>query len=157
MSLRTVKAPSPSTQLAGFIAKFTPEIAARIKEVHAKMRRRLPNALELVYDNYIFFVIGFCPTERPSDAVISIAAHARGVALCFLHGAKLPDPQKLLRGSGNRVRSLRLPDATTLDQPAVQALIAAAIERAPRPFDPATRRRLIIRSVSAKQRPRRPA
>jgi len=147
---------SPQTQLTGFIAKFTPEIAALIKAVRARMRRRLPHAHELVYDNYNFFAIGYGPTERPSEAIFSIAAHARGVALCFLNGARLPDPQRLLRGDGSQVRSIRLPGAATLDQTAVQALIAAAIERSPQPFDPATRSRLIIRSSSAKQRPRRP-
>jgi hypothetical protein len=147
---------SPQTQLTGFIAKFTPEIAALIKTVRARMRRRLPHAHELVYDNYNFFVIGYGPTERPSEAIFSIAAHARGVALCFLNGARLPDPQKLLRGDGSQVRSIRLPDAATLDHPAVEALIATAIGRMAVPFDPAVRPRLIIKSISAKQRPRRP-
>ena len=152
-----MKAPSPKTQLAGFIAKFTPEVAALIRASRAKMRARLPHAIEMVYDNYNFFVVGFGPTERPSEAVFSIAAYARGVGLCFLNGAKLPDPQKRLRGSGKQVRNIQLPTAATLDEPAVKALMATAIERAPVPFDPAARPRLIIKSISAKQRPRRPA
>ena len=148
---------TPASQLSGFIAKFTPEMAARIKAARTSMRRRLPHALELVYDNYNFFVIGYGPTERPSEAVFSLAAHARGVALCFLHGATLPDPTRLLRGAGHQVRSIRLPDGGTLKQPAVAALIAAAIKQAPVPFNPAVRSRLIIKSISAKQRPRRAA
>jgi hypothetical protein len=152
-----VKSPSPQAQLAGFIAKFTPEIAALIKAVRAKMQKRLPHAVEMVYDNYNFLVFGFGPTERPSEAIFSIAAYARGVGLCFIHGAKLPDPDKLLRGAGKQVRNLKLLTAATLDQPAVQRLIAAAIEHAPVPFDPTVRRRLIIKSISAKQRPRRAA
>jgi hypothetical protein len=151
------KSASPEAQLAGFIAKFSPENARLIKAVRAKLRRRLPHALELVYDNYNFFVIGYGPTERTSEAVFSIAAQASGVALCFLHGAKLPDPQKILRGSGNQVRSLKLPTAATLDEPAVGAMIATAIAHAPVPFDSATHPRLIIKSISAKQRPRRKA
>lgn len=148
---------SPNAQLAGFIAKFTPEIAALIKAVRAKLRRRLPHATEIVYDNHNFFVIGFGPTERPSEAILSIAAYARGVGLCFLDGARLPDPQKLLRGSGKQVRNIQLPSAATLDDPAVEALIASAVTRAPVSFDPAAPRHLIIKSISAKQRPRRPA
>jgi|GEM_PF-4715812 len=89
-----MKTLTPAAQLAGFIAKFSPEVAAVIKASRTKMRRRLPHANELVYDNYNFFVIGYAPAERSSEAVFSIAAHARGVALCFLHGAKLPDPKK---------------------------------------------------------------
>lgn len=152
-----MKTPSSQAQIAGFIAKFTPEIAALTKAVLAKMRKRLPNAVEMVYDNYNFLVFGFGPTERPSEAIFSVAAYARGVGLCFIHGAKLPDPDKLLRGSGKQVRNIKLPTAATLDEPAVQSLIAAAIAHAPVPFDPVARRRLIIKSISARQRPRRPA
>ena len=146
---------SPEKQLAGFIAKFEPAMAARIRAVRKAMRRRLPNAIELVYDNYNFFVIGYGPSERPSEAIFSIAAQAKGVALCFLQGAKLPDPAGVLKGSGNVVRNLRLESAATLERPEVRALIQVALERAKTPMDPDARPRLVIRSVSAKQRPRR--
>jgi hypothetical protein len=53
--------------------------------VLAKMRARLPGAIQLVYDNYNALAIGFGPTERTSDAVISIAVYARGVNLYFIH------------------------------------------------------------------------
>jgi len=154
--IRTVKTKSPEAQIAGFIARFTPEIAALIKAVRAKMQKRLPHAVQMVYDNYNFLVFGFGPTERASEAIFSIAAYARGVGLCFIHGARLPDPDKLLIGSGKQTRFLKLPTAATLDEPGVQRLIASAIQHAPVPFDSAARRRLIIKSISAKQRPRRP-
>lgn len=149
------RTPSPEKQLAGFIAKFSPENAALIRAVRRKMRRQLPRAIELVYDNYNFFVIGYGPSERPSEAIFSIAAQAGGVALFFLQGAKLPDPKKILRGSGNKVRSLRLESAETLDRSEVRALIKLALERAKVPMPAKGAHQLIIRSVSAKQRPRR--
>jgi len=146
---------TPERQLAGFIQKFSPEIGALIKSSRKKMRERLPKATELVYDNYNFFVIGFGPNERPSDAIFSIAAYSKGVNLCFLQGAGLPDPKGLLRGSGRVVRNLRLDSASTLDKPEVRALIKAALDRARTPMGPKSAHRLIIRSVSEKQRPRR--
>jgi hypothetical protein len=69
------------------------------------MRERLPTATEFVYDNYDFFEIGYGPGERPSEAIFSLAARAKGVAPCFLQGAKLPDPGGLLKGSGTTVRT----------------------------------------------------
>ena len=75
--VKTAKAPrtmSPDAQLRSFIAKFSPADQKRIRSVRAAMRKRLPTANELVYDNYNFFVIGYGPTERPSDAPFSIAA-----------------------------------------------------------------------------------
>ena len=151
-----MKPPTPEKQLAGFIAKFTPEMANRIRAACAKMRKRIPRALELVYDNYNFFVIGYGPNEKAGDAIFSLAAQARGLSLCFLQGARLPDPNRMLRGSGNLVRNIRLETAETLDRPEVDALIAAALQRAKTPLPPQGRHQLIVKSVSAKQRPRRP-
>ena len=144
-------------QLKGFIDKFAPEMAALIRAVRKKLRSRLPRATELVYDNYNFFVIGYGPSAKPSSAIFSIAAQAKGVSLCFLQGAGLPDPKGLLGGSGSVVRSIRLEDAASIDRPEVEALIAAALERAKTPIGPGGAHQLIIRSVSAKQRPRRAA
>jgi hypothetical protein len=151
-----MKTPPAEKQLAGFIAKFTPEIARLIRGARRKMRERLPHALELVYDNYNFFVIGYGPSEKAGQAIFSLAAQAKGVSLCFLQGAGLPDPNGLLRGSGNVVRNIRLETAATLDRADVRALIKTALERAKSPIDPKGVHRLIIKSVSAKQRPRRP-
>jgi hypothetical protein len=141
-------------RLETFIGKFAPNDQRLIRAVRQAVRKRLPTANELVYDNYNFFVIGYSPTERPSDAILSIAARANGVGLCFLHGARLPDPQKLLLGSGNQTRFIRLESAAVLARPEVEALLAAAVARA-KPFPAKGRGKLIIRSVSAKQRPRR--
>jgi len=148
---------SPKRQLDSFLARFTPEIAMLARRALAKMRRRLPNAIELVYDNYNALVIGFGPNERPSDAIFSIAIFPRKVGLCFLQGAKLPDPDKRLKGSGNVVRSVTLNDLSILDDPQIRALIDVALLRAKVRMDPKQKRKLIIRSISAKQRPRRPA
>jgi hypothetical protein len=147
--------PTAEQQLASYIGKFDPANQKLIRSVRAAMRKRLPTAHELVYDNYNFFVIGYSPTERPSDAIFSIAAAAKGVSICFLHGARLPDPDKLLSGGGKQVRFLRLPNAKVLSQPEVTRLMTSAIERASTELPESGRGKLIIRSVSAKQRPRR--
>ena len=141
-------------QLKKFIAKFEPRHQTLIRAVRKELRKRFPTAYELAYDNYNFFVIGYGSTERPSDAIVSMAAGANGVGLCFIHGASLPDPHKLLLGSGNQTRFIRLESMEVLARPEVEALIAAAIARAKTPLPRRGRGRLIIRSVSAKQRPR---
>lgn len=150
-----MKTPTPEQQLAAFIDKFTPEMARLIRAARAKMRKRLPTALELVYDNYNFFVIGYGPNEKAGDAIFSLAAQAKGLNLCFLQGAQLPDPSRLLRGSGNVVRNIRLEGVETLDRPEVAKLIGLALERAKTPLPAQGKHQLIIKSVSAKQRPRR--
>jgi hypothetical protein len=147
-------------QLDSFLAKYDPEVEAVARRALTKIRKLVPGAIEMVYDNYNWLVIGFSPTERPSDAIFSIVLPPGRVTLCFLQGAGLPDPAGRLQGSGNVVRNLRLydagePDAKILDDPEVRALINVALNRAKVPMPADGRRKLIIRSVSAKQRPRR--
>ena len=155
-SRKTARAPlPPEAQLKGFIARFEPRHQKLIRAVRRVLRRRFPTAFELAYDNYNFFVIGYSPTQRPSDSIITIAAAAGGVGLCFVRGAGLPDPCRILLGSGRQTRFIRLPSAADLARPEVEALLTAAADRAVIPLRAAGRRELIIRSVSARRRPRR--
>jgi hypothetical protein len=148
-------AATAAARLVTFIEKFSAEDQRLIRAVRSALRKRLPSAHELVYDNYNFFVIGYSPTERPSDAILSVAAGANGVGLCFLHGAKLPDPKGLLLGSGRQTRFIRVESARRLAHPDVEALIRAAVAQSKAPLAASGRGTLVIRSVSAKQRPRR--
>jgi hypothetical protein len=143
------------SELAGFIAKFTPEMQRRIEACRDKMETRFPTAVQMVYDNYNFLVIGFGPTPRASDAIFSLAAHARGIILCFLQrGPDLPDPTGILRGSGKKVRNVPLPTADDLDRPDIVALMGAALELASIEMDASAGPALLIKSISEKQRPR---
>jgi|SRR5581483_11395314 hypothetical protein len=142
-------------QLQRFIAKFDPKLQRIIHSVRKLLQKRLPTANELVWDNYNFFVIGYSATERPSDSVFQIVAAANGVGLAFYHGADLPDPHQILLGSGTQNRFIRLAAAAVLKRPEVQALLTAAIDQAKTPFPASGKGKVIIRSISAKQKPRR--
>jgi hypothetical protein len=157
MAAKQRPAATPTRQLAGFLARYSPEVRAVAADALATMRKRLPGAVEMVYDNCNALVIGFGQTDRASDAVFSIALYPRYVTLFFLSGADLEDPDGLLKGSGSRVRSIRLEDASTLDRPEVTRLMMRAVQAEGQRFDGKTPRRLIIRSVSPKRRSRRPS
>jgi hypothetical protein len=155
--MKTKEAKSPEAQLDSFLDAFAPEIAAFARTALNKMRKRLPHAVELVYDNYNALACGFGPTEKTSEAIFSIAVFPKNVSLFFLQGAGLPDPKSLLQGEGNVVRYVRLEDEKTLDGADVKAMMTTAMKMAKVPFDKNVSYKLVIKSVSAKQRPRRPA
>jgi len=146
----------PELQLAGFMAKYAPEIAALAEAARNEMRKLYPMALELVYDNYNALVIGYGPTERASDAIFSIALYPRWVSLFFLQAKGLHDPEGLLKGSGTVARHIVLPTPAVLHEPAVRDLRNEAVAIAKTPFDERTEHRLIIKSISEAQRPRKP-
>jgi hypothetical protein len=145
------------TQLDSFIDKFTPDVAGLTRALLERMKARIPGAAILVYDNYNALAIGFGPNDKAGQAILSLAVMPRWVTLCLLWGVRLADPHQLLKGGGSRVRHVRLFAPDALDDPRIDALIAAALEQADVPIDPARPQQLIIKSISTKQRPRRPA
>jgi len=145
---------TPEARLRSLIGKCDPGHQKLIRSVRAALRKRLPTANELVYDYSHSLVIGYSPTERGIDGIVSISARADGVRLYF-QGRHLPDPKQLLLGSGKQTRFIRVETARQLAHPDVEALIAAAIDRAGAPLPSTGRGRLVIRTDRAKQRPRR--
>jgi len=145
---------TPRQQLDSFIARYAPEVAALTRAAFAWMRRKFPGATVMVYDNYNALAIGFGPGDRVSDAVFSIAAYPRWANLFFLQGASLPDPQKRLQGGGKQVRSVRIETMALFEEPAILKLLDLAAEPSMRSRRPGGGK-ILIKSVSAKQRPRR--
>jgi hypothetical protein len=148
---------TPGKQLAGFLGKFDPEVAALARGALSKLRKRLPGAFELVYDNYNALAIAFSPTEASSAAILSIAVYPRWVSLFFAQGARLPDPRSILKGSGKQMRHIVLASPGDIQRPDVEALICEALKLGGHPIDVGGRGRLIVKSIAAKRRPRRPA
>ncbi|HEX5242104.1 MAG TPA: hypothetical protein VFW23_02495 [Tepidisphaeraceae bacterium] len=157
-STQSAAAPKPEDQLRTLIAKFAPAHLRLIGAMRRSLRKRLPTAYEIAYEYRSWFVISYSPSERGYEGVLAIRGSADGIKLYFNRGKDLPDPAKLLQGSGSQVRSIDMEGASSLASPEVARLIDEAIARNPVPFAPAGRGSAIIRSTSAKpRRPTRPA
>ena len=151
---------SAEAELRTLIAKFAPAHLRLIGAMRRSLRKRLPTAHEVVYEyrNLGAVVISYSPNEHGYEGALAIRASADGIKLYFSRGKELPDPAKLLQGSGSQCRSIDLEGASTLARPEVACLIDEAIARNRVPFARAGRGSVVIRSASAKQRRRpRPA
>ena len=143
-------------QIAPFLARYTPEIEARLRAARQRLRALFPRGFELVYDNYNALVFAISPTGRTPDAFVSVTGYPRWVTLFFLHGASLDDPLGLLEGGGKQVRGLRIADAADFDRPEVAALLAQAIAPRRAALLAAPVLSTQVKAVAARQRPRRP-
>ena len=143
--------------LAGFIDRYSPEVAALGRALIARMRARVPQATALVFDNYNALGVGFARGESSSGVLLSVVLYPRWVSLFFFKGALLDDPHGLLEGGGKIIRHIKLHTVAQFDRPEVEDLIAQQLALADPPLDPDAAGRLVIKSVSARQRPRRPA
>lgn len=149
---------SAETELRALIAEFAPAHLRLIGAMRRWLRKRLPAAHEVVYEYRDFFVVSYSPSQRGYEGVFAIRASVEGVKLYFNRGKELPDPEKLLQGSGGQTRSIDVEGASALARPAVARLIDEAVARNRVPFAAAGRGSVVVRSTSARQRRlRRPA
>jgi hypothetical protein len=146
---------SPEAQLRSLIEKFDARNQRLIRSVRSAVRKRFPTANELVYDYGHSLVIGYSPTEAGIESIVSTSARADGVSLYFAHGPQLPDPKKLLMGSAKQVRFIPVESASRLKHPDVEALIAAAIDKATVPLPSKGSGAVVIKTSAAKKRPKR--
>jgi hypothetical protein len=147
---------STESEIRVFLGEYMPKIAAQVQDARRRLAKLFPRGFELVYDNYNALGFGFSSTERASGVVISVVAYPRWVTLFFLKGAALSDPKGLLQGTGSTVRSVRLSPPEVLTSRPVAALIKDALRPYATAFAQAPPLSTVIKSVSARKRPRRP-
>ena len=144
-------------RIAGFVDKYTPAIAAQLRDARQRLRAHFPRGVEMVFDNYNALVFGIGPTDHTRESFISIAGYPKWVTLFFLDGASLHDPEGLLEGEGKQVRGIRLKTPADMDAPAVAALVAQAIATRRDALAAAAPLTTVIKAEVEKQRPRHPA
>lgn len=145
--------PSPNAQFSTFLSRFPPEIVTLVKRCLPKLRRAFPVSYELVYDYSRSLVVAFSMSERGYEAIVALAIFPSAVRLYF--DKALPDPKGLLRGSGTKVRSVTLKSASELDHGDIQELIKAAIKHSGVAFPRTRSTRMVIKSGSKKQKPKK--
>ncbi len=143
---------SAETELRTLVAKFAPEHVKLVEAMRRSLRKRLPTAHEVVYEYRDFCVISYSPNEHGYEGVLVIRASVDGVKLYFNNGKELPDPAKLLQGSGKQTRWTNVEGASTLARPEVVSLIDEALARNLVPFAQDGRGSVVIRSTTAKKR-----
>ena len=136
--------------LRALIARFAPAQVRLVGALRRSLLERLPTAHELVYEYRDWIVISYSPSERGYEGVLAIRADAEGVKLYFNAGKGLPDPEKLLRGSGTQARWIAVEGASTLARPAIERLVDEALTRNPVPFAGTGRGPKVLRSASTK-------
>lgn len=106
---------------------YSPEVRSLVLATRALLLRVVPKGVEQVGDRPAIIGIGF--SEKYADLIFSIMPNKGGVTLGIARGTELPDPSRLLQGSGKVHRHVKLKDKQDLRNPALRALLKAAITR----------------------------
>ena len=149
----TARPPTPAAQFAELLSRFPPEIVALVERTLPKLRRALPGFYQIVYDYSNSVVVSFSMTERGYEAIVAVAIFPGWVKLYF--DKSIPDPKRLLEGSGGKVRSVALKAASDLDHGDIHLLIKAAIRHSGARVPRTGSIRMVIKSESKKRGARR--
>jgi hypothetical protein len=105
-----------------------PDLGAIAREWFGRVRSCADDVRETMHDG--------CPTACVEDAAFAYVNVFRAhVNVGFFRGAELPDPSRLLEGSGRRMRHVKLRPGAPIDAAALTALIDAAYEDIKRHLD----------------------
>ncbi len=139
----------PPPALLDFLKSYDYEVQQLALAVRRFLIEHIPPVTELVVETSNAVAIAFTPTGRFKEAICHVAVYAHQVNLAFNRGADLPDPAGLLKGSGKAIRHVPIEHSGSLDAPALQALLAAAVQRA---HLRSAHAGIIIKSFSGKKR-----
>ena len=113
------------------VAKFTPEIGELAVQTRELIRSVMPDVVEVAWPKQDAIGFGVGP-KKGSEHFCFIYVNKSYVNLGFNYGTELPDPEKLLKGTGNLFRHVKITKSEDLSNPALrQLLVVASTHRMP--------------------------
>jgi hypothetical protein len=110
-----------SPEVDVWLSAQRPELRTIAERWFGRLRACGDDVLDLMHDGLASACIG----DVPFAYVGVFKAH---VNVGFFYGAELPDPARLLQGSGRRMRHVTLKPGAGFDEEALRVLIDAAYE-----------------------------
>lgn len=124
-------APVSHLDPAGFdkvIASCNPAIAEIARAARRLVIDVLPEVHEIVWLRQRNIGYGVGP-KKQTEHFCWISPASKHVTFGFNCGVHLPDPKKLLEGTGNAFRHVKLASLADVDKPGVRALVVAAVKQ----------------------------
>ena len=108
-----------------FLASYPPEIRRLAQKARSLLLEVIPGVQEKVDTSAKIIGYGFGP--RYADLICVLMPTKAGVNLGFYRAVELPDPKRILEGTGKLHRHVKLKAEADLDSPAVRAMLKAAL------------------------------
>jgi hypothetical protein len=109
------------------LALYSPEVRSLALETRTFLLDLIPGAMEIVDTKSRLIGYGFGAGYK--DMVCSVMPTKAGITLGIGWASELPDPHKLLEGTGKVHRHVKLKTRSDLKTPALKALLKAAMAR----------------------------
>lgn len=107
------------------LTRYPPTIRAIAEKLRVLVLKVFPDAFEKTYWGWSNTWYGL--SEKSTDMVFSINPIKSYVQLYFISGTELSDPDKLLEGTGKKLRHVNFRSAADLNNPALIRLMKRAV------------------------------
>lgn len=116
-----------SSEIEEFLAHCTPEVRELAWKMRTVIHEVMPEAIEQL--DPPAQLIGYGIDRTYKGLICGITLHTAHINLMFAMGTELPDPDHLLVGTGKRARHVKIQQPAEIENPAVRALLVAALRR----------------------------
>ena len=118
----------PNPQLKTFITPYNDRIQKLTIELREFITDLVPEANELIWDNYNAVAIAYSKSEQLKDAFCHIALYSKHINFGFNRGTELTKTNVQLNGKGKRIRHLSVNDFESFPKAAIKKMILEAVQ-----------------------------
>ncbi|MEP5613780.1 MAG: DUF1801 domain-containing protein [Cyclobacteriaceae bacterium] len=145
----------PNPQLEEFLQPYDEEIQNLTIALRDFITDLVPDANELIWDNYNAVAMAYSKSEKLKDAFCHIAVYSQHVNFGFNRGAELTNTSIKLNGNGKLIRHLSVKDLQSFPKEEVKNMIWEAVriseKQNPNLLEKEAQSKSIVMSISAKK------
>ena len=118
---------NPNPKLLEFIKPYDDGIQKLTMELRNFITELVPQANELIWDNYNAVAMAYSKSEKLKDAFCHIAVYSKHVNFGFNRGAELSKTNIKLNGKGKLIRHISLTDFQSFPKQELKNMIWEAV------------------------------
>ncbi len=112
-------------QITTFLSKYEKQVLENALKLREMLLNNLPEIIEQI--DLSAKMIAYCYGQKYAELICVIIPSKKGLKLGFNRGIELPDPNKLLEGTGKISRYVNIKSAEQINSKALQVLIENAL------------------------------
>ena len=117
----------PHPDLHTFLLPYSSDIQKLTLELRAFITDLVPEANELIWDNYNAVAMAYSKSEKLKDAFCHLAVYTKHVNVGFNRGAELSKSPVQLKGKGKLIRHFPVTDLASFPQSEIEKMIWEAV------------------------------
>jgi hypothetical protein len=119
--------PPPPKGLTALLRRFDPAIRDLTTRLRAVVLREMGPCRETIYDAGYTVALWYGFTDRVLEGCCFIAVYTKHVNLAFYRGSLLPDPHRLLQGTGKWMRHIQVKTSADVERPELRDYVRLAM------------------------------